>query len=144
MKMKLLAINLIACTLSSLFASDELFHSSCARTLLTQAFEYIKTRHPNEGIALYIQVRDHPNAEIWMILKASTELKSHQLREDAIIGFKRIIAHPDTSESQLIHVGKILREMGVINEANAAFEKVLAQPIVSKDTHKYIEGLLGK
>jgi hypothetical protein len=139
--MKLFASTLALFVLSSVYASD-LVLSSCAKTLLTQAFECIKARKPTEGIALYIQVRDHPNAEVCMIIKASAELKSHQQQNDAIIGFKRTIARADISESQLIHVGIILRDMGAIDEANSAFKKVLAQPIVSKATRQYIKGLL--
>ncbi len=139
--MKLFASTVALFVLSSVCAADLASSSTCARTLLTQAFEHIKARHPNEGIAAYIQVRDHPNAEIWMMIQASIELKSHQQREEALVGFKRIISHRNVCEAQLIHVGKILLELGAFDEANAAFDKVLAQPILSTATRKYIEGL---
>ena len=140
--MKLFALNFIACMTSSVFASDALFHSSCARTLLTQAFESIKEHHSSEGIALYIQVRDHPNASIGMILQASIELKSYQLREEAIVGFQRIITRSNATESQLLYVGKVLLGMGALELAQTAFDKVLSHPIVSNDTRQYIKDLL--
>lgn len=139
--MKLLALTAILFIASPLCAADLSSSSSCARTLLTQAFEHIKEKHASEGIALYIQVRDHPNAEVWMILQASIELKSHHMREDAISGFHRIIARDDTSESQLLHVGKMLLELGEFDAATLAFDKVLAQPIVSSNTRRYIQQL---
>ncbi len=140
--MKLFASTLALFVLSSVYASDLVLSSSCAKTLLTQAFECIKARKPTEGIALYIQVRDHPNAEVWMIIKASAELKSHQQQNDAIIGFKRTIARSNATESQLLYVGKVLLGMGALELAQTAFDKVLSHPIVSNDTRQYIKDLL--
>lgn len=130
-------------TLSSLLSASDGFYSDCCRTLLTNAHDLIKEKQTTQAIILFQRVLEHPNAEITMILEASKELKSYQLHDQAIIGFRRIIASSAASEHQLLHVGTILLDMKAFDDAKNALSKVLSYP-VTKSTRKYIEDLLSK
>jgi hypothetical protein len=143
MQMKLMMISVLFFVPINLFASETLFSSDCCRTLLTQASELIKDKRSSESIAIFIRVRDHRNAETSMIIQASKELMSHQLLEDALIGFRIVISRIDATESQLLHVAKILLEIGAIDLAKEACSKVLAYP-TTPNTRKYIEELFWK
>lgn len=128
--------------ISCSFAADSISPSRCAKTLLTQAVECIKAKQTSDGIALYIQVRDHPNSTQDMILQVSRELKSHHFKEDTIIGFMKAMRFPEISETQLLHIGTNLLEVGNYENAKLALQKILNHPSPpSETTRNYIAQL---
>lgn len=132
----------LALTYPTAFAANALMPSACAKTLLTQAFECISAKQTTQGIALYIQVRDHPHSKLTMVLQVSRELKSHQLKEDAVLGYKRAMNCQNISENQLLNIGRSLLELAAFNEAKSAFEKVLNHTKKPSDaTRNYIAEL---
>jgi hypothetical protein len=124
------------------FAVDSISPSSCAKTLLTQAFECIKAKQTSDGISLYIQVRDYPHSTLDMVLQVSREIKSHHLKEEAVLGFMRAMSFPNISEAQLLNIGTNLIEFGSYENTKLALQKVLNYPNPpSEATRNYIAQL---
>jgi hypothetical protein len=142
MNTKFFIINFLFVTISSLFATQDSFpseahttlvtrdipHSEDCKALLKQANKFVKEKLTKEGIALFKKVRDHPQAEVWMILQASKDLRSYQLIDDALIGFRRSVLRKDATAFQAMQAGKLLLELMQLKQLREHFPSPLLNP----------------